>query len=208
MRTRLLAAAALVALASGCATVRWSRVRSDYDAIDKRQTKRLVIVTHPLPDGKPKVGELWSKVARDYVNLKRQFIIKAFCSAGGAAFDPRSQCAEGVEGVLWLDPKMTPRDAGFESQVKASLVRCRDGQEVWAAEAGGTWRSDDEGLKETVKLYSDDLGPEVAPYVVPTWRLLIPTLNTLPDPILNEEEKDEKIELSAAPQPREDLARR
>src|SRR5690242_14629606 len=53
-----------VASLTGCATVKSSYVRPDYESVDKTQVKHLAVVTQPLPDGNPKVGELWSLVAR------------------------------------------------------------------------------------------------------------------------------------------------
>ena len=40
-----------------------------------------------------------------------------------------------------------------------------------------------------------ELGPEVEPYVAPSWRLLQATLDTLPRPVLTDEDVIEKIEL-------------
>ena len=36
-----------------------------------------LVRNHPLPDGKAKVGEMWALMAKRYVHLKKQFIIKA-----------------------------------------------------------------------------------------------------------------------------------
>jgi probable lipoprotein (TIGR04455 family) len=46
-----------------------------------------------------------------------------------------------------------------------------------------------------VAQYVQELGEEVAPYVVPSAKLLAATLDTLPSPELNDADKDEKIEL-------------
>ncbi|HLL54521.1 MAG TPA: MXAN_6521/LA_1396 family lipoprotein [Myxococcaceae bacterium] len=192
----LFAGAALLLLGSGCATVRASRIRPDYDQYDRQQTKRLVVVVQPLPDGNAKVGELWATVARRYVNQKRDFIAKESRAVAGAPVDPRSHCAEGLEGVLWLTPRMEKKGEGFEALANGILIRCSDGQEVWSGEAGGSWRSQDPQLTEVTAVYVSELGPEVEPYVPPTLNLLRPLLDTLPFPELTTDaEKDEKIEL-------------
>jgi len=206
----VLAGLAVLLAGTGCATVRASRIRPDYEQVDRQKTKRLVVVVEPLPEGKQKVGELWSVIARRYINQKRQFIAKesrALSGDGGSgtggisggpagtAFDAKGQCGEGIEGVLWLKPRIEAKGEGFEEQVNAVLLRCTDGQEVWSAEAGGSWRSRDEGLKAVTEAYVQELGPEVEPYVPPTLNLLRPLLDTLPDPVLTEDDKTEKIEL-------------
>jgi probable lipoprotein (TIGR04455 family) len=184
-------------LLSGCATVKSSHIRPDYETVDKTQVKRLVVVTQPLPDGKPEVGELWSLIARRYVNQNRDFIARSNVALAGNPEDTsfKGLCVENLEGVLWLSPDVKRTGKGLEAAVKAQLVRCRDGQEVWGAEAAGSWPSEDERYKELIAQYTSELGPEVSPYVAPTFRLLSATLDTLPRPQLNDAEVDEKIEL-------------
>ena len=184
-------------LLAGCATVRSSRVRPDYETVDKTQVKRLAVVTQPLPDGKQEVGELWSLIARRYVNQNRDFIAKANLALPGNPEDTshKGLCVEGIEGILWLSPDVKRAGNGVEAAVKAQLLRCRDGQEVWAAEAAGSWPSEDERYTALTAQYTSELGPDVAPYVGPTFRLLSATLDTLPRPQLNDADVEEKIEL-------------
>ncbi|MFY1830642.1 MXAN_6521/LA_1396 family lipoprotein [Myxococcus fulvus] len=184
-------------LLAGCSAVKSHHVRPDYAQVDRKQTKRLVVVAQPLPDEKPAVGELWSLIARQWVNQNRDFIVKDNVALPGRPTDTtfKELCTEGVEGVLWLDPTIQLKGDGAEAEVKAQLLRCRDGQEVWAAQAAGSWGSRDEDYAARVTKFSQELGEEVAPYVVPTTKLLAATLDTLPNPELTEADKDEKIEL-------------
>lgn len=184
-------------LLAGCSAVKTHRVRGDYAQVDRKATKRLVVVAQPLPAEKPAVGELWSLIARQWVNQNRDFIVKDHIALPGRPSDTtfKGLCVEGVEGVLWLDPSVSLKGDGAEAEVKAQLLRCTDGQEVWAAEAAGSWSSSDEDYAARVTKFSEELGEEVAPYVVPTTKLLAATLETLPNPELTEADKDEKIEL-------------
>jgi len=186
-----------LALLAGCATVKSSHVRPDYETVDKTRVKRLVVVTQPLPDGKQSVGELWSLIARRYVNQNRDFIAKANVAVAGNPEDTafKGLCADNAEGILWLSPDMKPQGKGMEAAVKARLLRCSDGEEVWTAEAAGSWSSEDERYKELTVQYSEELGAEVTPYVAPTFRLLSATLDTLPRPQLSDVDVEEKIEL-------------
>lgn len=183
----------LLALSTGCSVVWHHRVRADYDQVDRTRTKRLVVVTQPLPEGQQKVGDLLSLVARRYVNQKRNFIAKRNLAEEGP-FELGRHCGDGVEGVLHLAPDFRRSASGVEARVQAQLLRCHDGQAVWAAEAAGSFPSEDGRLTEITAQYASELGPEVAPYVAPSFNLLRPTLDTLPDPVLTDEEIGEKIE--------------
>jgi probable lipoprotein (TIGR04455 family) len=97
--------------------------------------------------------------------------------------------------VLWLAPVATPVSGGFELDVKAQLLRCSDWQEVWEAEGGGSFVSQDEGLKEVAATYAREYGAVVEAFVAPTMRLLRPMLDTLPSPQLTEEDQNEKMTL-------------
>ncbi|WP_164015330.1 MXAN_6521/LA_1396 family lipoprotein [Pyxidicoccus trucidator] len=197
MTTKRLLPVLGLGLLSACSTVKSHRLRDDYTQVDKQQVKRLVVVAQPLPDGKPAVGELWSLLARQWVNQNRDFIVKSNLALPDRPEDLsfKGLCVEGIEGVLWLDPTVALKGDGAEASVKAKLTRCRDGEEVWAAEAAGSWGSKDEDYSQRVAQYVQELGEEVAPYVVPSAKLLAATLDTLPSPELNDADKDEKIEL-------------
>lgn len=195
MKARLLSVGCVVAMLAGCATVKSSRVSKDWEKVDSQRVKRLVVVTQPYPAGEEKVAQLWSTIAARRVDLKRDFIIKdKLTKSGEAPFDPKELCSEDIEGVLWLQPDVTRKGDGVEAAVKGHLIRCVDGLEVWSADAAGSWSSHEDKLAQTVKDYTDELGPEVEPYVVASYHLLNDTLDTLPNPVLTEEEKDEKIE--------------
>lgn len=195
-------ALALIALPLfACSTVKMQRVRDDYPAEDRQKTKRLLVSVAPAPADDEKVRELWGVLARRYVNQKRNFIVRERpeetlnAEAQSASFDPLSLCAasENLEGVLHLEPHVKREGKGVEGSVLARLLRCRDGQEVWAALSEASFESADEDLKEITAQYTSELGPEVEPYVAPSFRLLKAALDTLPDPVLTEEDVDEKI---------------
>lgn len=189
MKTHLLVLALLSA--SSCAVVKSHRVA---EAWAPGPVKRLLVMTQPVPGQSMKAGELFSLVARRYVNQKRNFIVKEN-RAQSEAFEPKAACTEGLEGVLWLSPRLSPKGAGVEGTLEARLVRCQDAQLLWEAQAGGSFSSTDEKLAEVTQQYVSELGEEVADWVAPAFNLLRPTLDTLPNPSLTDEEVGEKIEL-------------
>jgi probable lipoprotein (TIGR04455 family) len=195
--TNRLALALGLAVLVGCATVKNSFIRTDYEQVDQQRVKRLVVVTQPLPDGKQPVAELWSLITRQYVNQNRDFLVKEHTTRPEPADQASLQalCVEGIEGVLLLAPQVKRTATGADAAVRARLMRCVDGEDVWSADATGSWDSQDEKFKERAAQYVEQLGPEVEPYVVPSYKLLQATLNTLPNPKLNDQDIDEKIEL-------------
>lgn len=184
----------LGAVLSSCAVVKMHRVSEEWQNTPQGQVKRLLAVVQPLPENSNQVGTLFSLVTRRYVNQKRNFLVKDN-KAQDAVVDLQSLCVSGLEGVLWLKPKLVRVGKGFESQVIGQLLRCGDGKELWRAEAAGSFPATDERLKEVTQQYETELGNEVSDYVAPAFNLLRPLLDTLPDPQLTEEDVTEKIEL-------------
>lgn len=154
------------------------------------------MVVQPLPEGQAKAGEVFARIARRYVNQKRDFLVKV---ERFEAQPPElsSLCGgdDAIEGVLWLHPVVTGAGDGFEAELKASLVRCADGREAWAAEANGSFPVKDPGLVEVTGVYVRELGPEVERYVPLAMNLLRPALDTLPQPTLTEDDVTEKLGL-------------
>lgn len=180
-------------LFTACSAVRHSAIRPDYEQVDRTKTLRLAVVTSPVPEGEESLGLLWSEIARRYVNDKRDFIASEQLTADQV---PDDVCDGNIEGVLHLAPEMARRGKGVEVSVKALLYRCRDGENIWEAEGGGSWKSDDDLFTDTANFYTEKYGPEVAPYVAPVFRLLRAVLDTLPYPkLVDDDAIIEKIEL-------------
>ena len=192
----MVAASAIAALGA-CSVVKTARVRDDWERVDRQRLKRLLVITQPLPDGNQKVGEMWSAIAARHVDLKRDFIIKEKVARDGdRRVEARILCAEGIEGVLWLSPELRRVGGGVEAAMEGHLLRCSDGDEVWFARAAGSWESQEAGLRQTIQDYSAQFGLEVEPYVAASYHLLRAALDTLPNPVLTEEDQSDKIENS------------
>lgn len=191
--SRAVLALAAPSLLLGC-VIRESRIRADYDTADKLRTKRLAVVTQPLPEGVQSLGDMWSVMARRQVNLKRQFIAKE-TTAMVEDFEPRSRCKSGIEGILWLKPNVKRDGKYLFTEVNATLYRCTDGAVVWEAEGAGRWPQKDDGVAQTTATYVKEFGPDVESYAGPTFHLLKALVDQMPDPVLDEKDKDEKIEL-------------
>ncbi|MBN1207954.1 MAG: MXAN_6521/LA_1396 family lipoprotein [Myxococcaceae bacterium] len=196
MTNRLVLALGLAAL-TGCSAVKAHLTRPDYEQVDQQRVKRLVVVTQPLPDGKQALGELWSLFTRQYVNQNRDFLVKENLARPEPADSAsiKALCTEGIEGVLWLEPQASSTRYGAAVATRARLLRCVDGEEVWSAEAAGDWHGHDPKFLQRKMQFVEQFGREVDLYVVPSLKLLQATLSTLPNPRLNDQDIEEKIEL-------------
>lgn len=177
---------------SGCSVVKSSQVREDWPTEHASKVKRLTVVVQPPPDGQQKAGEAWARIVRRYVNMKRNFLVRAEL-VQAAPPELTAVCIEGTEGMLWLKPTVTAKGDGFEASVDGKLVRCGDGLELWSGQAGGSFAKKDDQLIEVAANYGKDYGPEVEPYVPMAMNLLRPLLDTLPNPVLTKEEEEEKV---------------
>lgn len=183
-------------LLCGCSIVKTAHVRDDWAQTDKSTVKRLAVVVQPLPDGKQKVGETFARIARRYVNQKRDFLVKKEVSQPDA-LSLKEVCAseDPIEGVLILKPNLQRAAEGFEIELSGALARCSDGREAWTGLAAGSFPSKDTGLVEVTGIYVQEFGAEVEPYVPPALNLLRPLLDTLPQPTLTEADVEEKLTL-------------
>lgn len=195
MRPRLskVLAPASLTLAAACSPVLSTQTRADYPEVDRTQTVRLVVAVAPLPAGQQDVGDLWSMMTRKYVNQHRDFIV---VSDRADAAVPAEACGERIDGALLLAGRAERKGDDVEVAVNARLVRCRDRQEIWSAQAAGTWPTTDDDLVEARKYWVGQTAEVADPYVVATFRLLTATLETLPSPkITDEAHIREKIDL-------------
>lgn len=181
---------------SACSIVKSATVRDDWAAADQKAVKRLAIVVQPLPDSNQKAGEAFARIARRYVNQKRDFLVKKeVTQAEAPTLETLCGGEDAIEGVLFLKPVLKPIGDGFEAELSGSLARCGDGREAWAGRAAGRFPSKDSNLVEVTQVYVKELGAEVERYVPPALNLLRPLLDTLPQPILTEADLDEKLTL-------------
>ena len=192
MRRRFL----LLVVLAGCSVVKHALVRDDWAKDDAGRVKRLAVVVQPLPDGQAKAGELFARVARRYVNQKREFLVKKeVFEAAPVPLEALCGGDDAIEGVLQLGITLVRQGQGFEATLEGTLKRCPDGREDWKVSAAGSFPSADEHLREVTGVYVRELGPAVEPYVAPAMNLLRPVLDTLPNPHLTDADQEEKMGL-------------
>ena len=197
MRQLPLLVLALALAAAACSPVSNVQLRSDYETVDRTQTVRIAVAVAPLPAEATEVAVLWARMAQNYVNHHRDFLVLQ--RHVGASLSAAA-CAPGNQGVLYLAPSVKRVGSEVTVAVKAHLKRCADNETIWRADGLGQWPSDDDQLVEVRRRYAADFGAavalRVAPYIAPSWRLLRVVLAELPRPKLTrDEDVMEKIEL-------------
>ncbi len=185
----------LALLVSACGAVQSARIRPDFEQVDKTQTLRLTVLTTPFPGEKKDVAKMWSRMARRYINHHRDYIARKDLAT---QTHPDSLCADDTEGVVTLLPEAFKREGGeVEVVIKARLYRCRDGEDIWSASAGGVFSEQDSNVRELIQEYMEEFGPGVFPYIAPSFHVLRQLLDTLPYPKMpNDDYVLEKIDLA------------
>lgn len=186
---------ALLALTGCASTVKHAKLRDDYAQVDQKRVKRLLVVASPLPtEGGDKTAELVTRIARRDISLKRDFLIRETATMSSME-NWKARCENGLEGVLQLAPVFEKSGDAVKASLKSTLLRCVDGEEVWSADASGTWDSNEAHVHEVKAQYVSELGEEVGPYVPAAFYLVRATIEAMPNPVLNDEDINEKIEL-------------
>ena len=182
----------LLTASTGCSVVKMTRVRDDWSTAHADKVKRITVVVQPPPEGQVKVGEAWARIVRRYVHMKRNFIVRAdLTQADPPALD--AVCIDTTEAMLWLKPTVSAKGDGFEASVEAKLLKCGDGTELQAADAGGSFPAKDAMFVEVAATYGREYGPDVERYIPAAMNLLRPLLDTWPDPKLTDADVEEKV---------------
>jgi probable lipoprotein (TIGR04455 family) len=194
-------AAVLLLGVSNCAVLKRSQISDSWNAGDNSKVKRLAVAVK-MPEGTATpTGELMARVARRYTNLKRDFLVKKETQLKTTTTaDLMALCGqeEAIEGVLLLDfvkyvNVSTVKDKTFDTDVTAALLRCVDAMQMWSAQAAGQFSSIDDKLTEVTQVYVREMGEGVKDDVAPAHNVLRPLLDALPNPVLTEADKEEKL---------------
>lgn len=169
-----------------------SQLRADYDDIDRQHVARVAVVATPLPNDDALQGKLWSLLARRYINQHRDFIVKNHSAAPTLQ---RDAACTGQDGVLVLQVSARPKGGDVAIELRAQLLRCRDGEEVWSGSVRGSWPSAEPNVGELRAHYAAEVGEAIEPFVAPAFYALRALLETLPQPVLDDAAQMEKIEL-------------
>ena len=180
-------------LVGACTPIRSVWLRSDWEARQADQVKRIQVLVSPLPSGREDLGELWATLTKEYINEHLDFLVY---SAHWAA-EPKLQeaCTAPLEGLLLLKPQTEAHNTSIWVGVQAELYSCKEQHPLWKVSAQLKAKRQDPLFEATAAAYGERIGEPVRDYVAASFRLLQQVADRLPKPRLTEADIDEKIDL-------------
>lgn len=139
------------------------------------------------------IAQLAAQITTDLVRLRKNYLVYNPRASGG----PSAETCNGLDGVLSLHTHdLTRNDDGNVSlRMTAELYRCSDGLLMWQTQGTVALASNEESLVGLTSIYRDQLGEVARNYAAPLFAIIQALMLSLPDPVLNDEEIMEKIEL-------------
>ena len=176
-----------------CSSVHAVYQQPGYDGHHNDAIKRIAVVGWASP-AYPNLNEVLSRVTTDLIKLRKNYLVH---SSGATPRSWTEMCAK-LDGVLMVRAlNVQAADGSINLTLAAELFRCTDGALAWRAEGEKRNRSRDEDLTNLTGSYHADLGAAADTYAAPAFALIQQLIESLPDPVLNDEDVTEKIELGA-----------
>jgi len=185
---------------SNCALQKWF-ITSSYKLEERHRLKRVALIMDDHQNI-AKLDELFMSMARDYVSHKKEYIIYTL---DNEVVDVQKTsllkiCRENsqIEGLLvhhWQ--RFDPKVHNIKLQMKSELIDCKNMKLVWTSTNGDTYKFQANELGALVRSWEGKLGSYVSDYVAPFYYFLDDLYFSLPDPILNDEDINEKVEKDA-----------
>ena len=181
------------AAAAACSHVDHRWLATGYRADAPGAVKRVgVAVRAPSLAGQQGLGEVLGQVAESYVKLQRNYLLPRPPVAGGL----EQACAgERVDGALLLHALEAAQDGDRATlTLRAELWRCRGPALLWHAQGHRSSRVRDPNLDGLTASYRASLGETAARWTAVTFALVQELAGSLPDPVLSDQEVEEKID--------------
>ena len=177
--------------AVGCSAVDYRYHLRGYDSSQESAVKRIAVVSW-APAEHLDLGPVLSSVATDRIKLVNSYLVH---HSGPADRGWLSACGQ-LEGVLVLRALDVQKEAkNVALRILAGLYDCRDGALLWQVEGSGGSAIANPDLQNLVEQYTAKLGEGAAVYVSATFVVLKELLESIPEPVLSDDEIMEKIEL-------------
>lgn len=193
---RLVMALLALGCATACSGVRATYRQAGYDAHAKNAVKRVAVVGW-APQDEADLGPVLAHVAADLIKLRKNYLVTG--ASAGYAGRWSMACTDGVQGVAMVRALEVTRAGSGRMQMTLALelLRCSDGALLFRQEARGRRAFDDAHLRGLTQNYTALLGEDARHFAAPSFSLLQPMVAALPDPVLDDAEVEEKIELGA-----------
>ena len=180
-----------------CSSVDFAYLKPQYEQKEKHSLKRIVLAMDPSSFTNERVGKLVLAVSRDYLSVQRDYIIYPTPKTSRAAPPWPDYCAANrkINGVLRHKVRLL-RHYGDSTDfgVQVTLFDCKSGDRIWDSYGEDDYASNDPDLKTVISSYANRVSPEYRYLIGPTYLLVREIFESLPNPVLTEKEKEEKID--------------
>jgi len=190
----LLALLALGLLGGGCA-VRFQYVRPDFARVDAHSLKRVVVVATPLSGAPPRAAALLARMAARYVQQHKDYLVMDDTTIPTAGAWKQA-CGQEIHGVVRvMMARILQEGDDLTLDMSADLRRCKDGVVVWSVAIRDTNEMGDEDLTQLARVYEREFGAAARRYAGPFFIAVQTAFESLPSPVLTDEETLEKISM-------------
>jgi probable lipoprotein (TIGR04455 family) len=174
-----------------CSSVHRRFLVEGYTRNPGRMIKRIVILSEGSPENKDLAG-LLNAVTRDVIKTNRNYLVYGTLSTERDVVE----ACKARDGVLKM--RMDRADAKGERvdlEITGELRRCSDHSLVWSASARSSGRSRNRSLENLIRSYVEEYGKQAEVFAAPAFNVIEDIVETMPNPVLTEDELIEKIDL-------------
>jgi probable lipoprotein (TIGR04455 family) len=193
---KVLTASALISVmlaALACSSVRRQFIVEGYRKNPDRMIKRIVVFVEPSA-GTTDLASLIGAMTRDVIKTNRNYLIYGILSTGRDV----AEACKVRDGVLRM--QLNKADVSGERvslEITGELRRCSDDSVVWSASARSSGKSRNRSLENLIRSYVEEHGKQAEIYAAPAFNIIEDIVETMPNPVLTEEELLEKIDLES-----------
>lgn len=177
--------------AFACSSVRHQFIVRGYTKDPARMIKRIVVFVEP-PAGTTDLAGLIGAMTRDVIRTNRNYLVYGTLSTEREM----TEACQNRDGVLRM--RVNKAEAAGDRvtlEIAAELRRCSDGSVVWSASARSSGKSRNRSLENLIRSYVEEHGKQAEIYAAPAFNIIEDIVETLPNPMLTEDELTEKIDL-------------
>jgi probable lipoprotein (TIGR04455 family) len=174
-----------------CSSVHRRFLVEGYTRNPGRMIKRIVILSEGSPENKDLAG-LLNAVTRDVIKTNRNYLVYGTLSTERDVVE----ACKARDGVLKM--RMDRADAKGERvdlEITGELRRCSDHSLVWSASARSSGKSRNRSLENLIRSYVEEYGKQAEVFAAPAFNVIEDIVETMPNPVLTEDELIEKIDL-------------
>ncbi len=182
-------------------TVSKTYVKEGYSDNEKLWLKKLALVFDISSSSLPSnaVQNAFLDLSRDYVSHHNEYMITHIISNANPQ-KPEMICsmAADADGYLLNTFESMKQTKGVvDLGLRVRLIDCRHYSKVWEVHGSNSFDSYNSDLQVMIDSYVRRHSEEVRPYISPFYLLIRKIYRSLPDPLLTENDVDEKIEIDS-----------